>query len=370
MTDIPRPANIEAHWAKLVSPLTGPDPAGLNLIQTPEYRQLREFRSEDDFSLPMGAWERSIKRVDWASVEHLSTDLLCSRSKDLMIAAWLGEAWTHRYGLLGFHSALELVTELLERYPSTLYPREAGEDIHPLANPLIWLMKNYRQLVLRHIALAKDESGADITLDRWHSIQNHLMPKGDPIRQKAILADAQTQHREICESLKKTDLKELQSKLRILNYSHRILERLGVWVDSHLDDDNQPSMFEINETIDRWQTMLLYAMRMRCDAELLPPASEDPRPLEDSTEEPLENATAKIAENPVNEPVTLTSRQQAYVQLQIISRYLKEVEPHSPVPYLLDTAVKWGSMSLHVLLEDFAAAGNEEKKIWQMLGII
>jgi len=46
------------------------------------------------------------------------------------------------------------------------------------------------------------------------------------------------------------------------------------------------------------------------------------------------------------------SREEAFEMLNGVARYFKEREPHSPVPYLIERAVKWGRMPLEEWLKD------------------
>ena len=64
----------------------------------PVFTEIRMAREEDDPSLPMGVWERPLKRADWALIEVRCKTVLTQQSKDLQIAAWLAEAWTRQHG--------------------------------------------------------------------------------------------------------------------------------------------------------------------------------------------------------------------------------------------------------------------------------
>ncbi|WP_214644802.1 type VI secretion system ImpA family N-terminal domain-containing protein, partial [Mycobacterium tuberculosis] len=76
-----------------LSPLEGPEgPAGPPLRYDPVCARIREARTEEDASLPMGEWTRPLKKADWRTAEMLCTEVLQRRSKDLQMAAWLTEA--------------------------------------------------------------------------------------------------------------------------------------------------------------------------------------------------------------------------------------------------------------------------------------
>ncbi|MBN7823393.1 type VI secretion system ImpA family N-terminal domain-containing protein, partial [Bowmanella yangjiangensis] len=115
--------------------------------------RLRELRREDDASLPTGVWQSELKRGDWAALEQLAGDLLRERSKDLMIAVWLGEAWIRRHALAGLAAALELLCELCERYPDTLHPQPEEGDRSWRVFPLEWMIRQYSDTVQTQVAL-------------------------------------------------------------------------------------------------------------------------------------------------------------------------------------------------------------------------
>jgi type VI secretion system protein ImpA len=46
------------------------------------------------------------------------------------------------------------------------------------------------------------------------------------------------------------------------------------------------------------------------------------------------------------------SRQEALKRLEEVARYFRQTEPHSPVAFLVQRAVKWGNMDLNGWLDD------------------
>ena len=79
---------------KLLTPVRGDSAAGRSLRYEPVFTEIRQAREQDDPSLPMGEWERPLKKADWKLVARLCSELIAHRSKDLQLAAWLCEAWT------------------------------------------------------------------------------------------------------------------------------------------------------------------------------------------------------------------------------------------------------------------------------------
>ena len=64
---------------------------------------------------------------NWAEVQGLATELM-ERSKDLRVAMQLLRAWTHRRGLSGFASGLQLIHGLLDGYWDSVHPLLDAEE--------------------------------------------------------------------------------------------------------------------------------------------------------------------------------------------------------------------------------------------------
>jgi type VI secretion system protein ImpA len=64
----------------------------------------------------------------------------------------------------------------------------------------------------------------------------------------------------------------------------------------------------------------------------------------------------------------IRSRDEAYYRLAEAAEYLFRTEPHSPVPYLIQRAVSWGSMPLHELLVELSRGRNDLSAVFDLLG--
>lgn len=69
-------------------------------------------------------------------------------------------------------------------------------------------------------------------------------------------------------------------------------------------------------------------------------------------------------------PVMFTSREEAYQTLKLIAEYLQRIEPHSPVPYLLQRAHVWGHTPLPELLGELISGDEAARKLWKQLGVL
>ena len=75
-----------ADVARILAPLSADAPCGPSARYDPVFTEIRLLREEDDPQLPMGQWERPLKRADWPAIEARCIDMLGFRFKDLQIA--------------------------------------------------------------------------------------------------------------------------------------------------------------------------------------------------------------------------------------------------------------------------------------------
>src|SRR5262249_7956441 len=154
----------------LLAPLHDGEGAGVWLRYEPIYQQIRSARHEDDATLPMGEWERPLAKADWKAVASMCSDALRTRSKDLQLAAWLCEAWTHLYRMEGFVAGATLLNELVERYWGTAWPGIEEGDSEARCAPFSWINDTLALVLILHVPLIRIEGrepAADVNLYDW-----------------------------------------------------------------------------------------------------------------------------------------------------------------------------------------------------------
>ncbi|MFM1659064.1 type VI secretion system protein TssA [Pseudomonas aeruginosa] len=344
----------------LLEPIDPGRPCGPSLRYDPDYDRLRELRREDDSSLPTGVWQAEAKRADWAAVEQLASELLQRRSKDLMLAAWLGEAWLQRGGLGGLQRALVLLAELCERYPEEVHPQAQDGDQSWRVPPIDWLLRRYAELLHTRLPLMGQGAFAEITLYAWQRLQRQQVASGDSKSAKAALEAAQLQQKKLDEALRAEPLVQWQRKQASLLACQQQLLRLEQWCDRCLGE-LAPSCQPLREVIAQWLALLKEFIAMHPQA----PLSEEQPPVAEA------DASEGDADGEESVPASApTSREDAYRQLLLIADYLARTEPHSPVPYLIKRAVEWGNKPLSELLAELINADSEARRVWSLLGVL
>ena len=339
----------------LLAPIPGPLPCGPSLRYDPGYDQLREWRRADDASLPAGVWEHEHKQADWVAVQTLASQLLCERSKDLMIAAWLGEAWLHRQGLAGLNAALALVCNLCERYPLDLHPQPEDGDQSWRVTPLDWLVRRYGEVLLVQLPLFDDSDAP--SLHAWQQLQQRQVQANDSKGAKSRAEEAVLLRKKYVERLRAVPASHWRDGLNHLQQSQQWLSQLEQWSDTWLGV-LAPTVTPLREVIKAYTALFKEFIAMHPSVAAQPALMETPTA---SAEAALPTAA------PTGAPA---NRDDAYRQLTLIAEYLTRTEPHSPVPYLIKRAVEWGHKPLNELLSELLSADAESRRVWTLMGVL
>lgn len=132
---------------ELLEPIDETNPSGKDLRYDSLIDSIRDARSEDDGSLPMGEWEHQTRRADYPLVASLARTALQTRSKDLWLAVWLGEAYLQIERYDAFEPVLKFLLVLQRDFWASLFPEIEDGDLSLRAAPLHWSLGRYATLL-------------------------------------------------------------------------------------------------------------------------------------------------------------------------------------------------------------------------------
>ncbi|WP_321813913.1 MULTISPECIES: type VI secretion system protein TssA [unclassified Paraburkholderia] len=338
----------------LLQPIPGDEPCGVSLLHDPALEAIKAARREDDPSLPQGVWQTELKIADWAAVEARCVDLLTRKSKDLMVAAWLAEAWLRQCGWDALPAGVGLITSLCERYWDTLHPLPSDGDWEYRAAPIAWIAGQFPGLLAGRIGLCEGGDIGAITLAQYESAQRAAIALAErkdvpAARREEAKREADAMTAAVC----KASPEALQVRLRAIDTALEISLRFDAWLTSSLECD-APSFHALVDVSGRARHQIMEWLQMH-------PGWQDmnrPNNAIDSTSA-ADLTTSGTVEGRIPQMATrLQSRELAYQQLAIIGEFLLQYEPHSPVPYMIQRALEWGAMPLPELLRQLTEEGR------------
>lgn len=375
----PPPAVVEDGPAEdLLAPLAGDDPCGASLRYEGTFDAVRDARRDEDPNLPQGVWETDVKRADWPAVARLCEDALATKSKDLHLALWLTEAWTHIEGLRGFRRGLDLTSSLCEEYWRDIHPKiDEDGDLDYRLGPLRWASDQFA-ILLRLVPVTAPTSGDvhPMRLKDWEDVL-----RLENLHQRDAKAAAREQKRyatraQFDAAVDSTPVDYYIDLVPVTEACLGELERLDLFLEEHCPKD-APSLTRIRTVLQDIETRARNWMEAKGgtlpgDPEDMPEMPDDAVEIQDTdglaqegnimTQAP-QAAARQVSAGPIQ------SRAEAYKRLGEAADFLIKAEPHSPVPYLVKRAVAWGNMSFGELLVELVEGGGDHQRVLRLLGL-
>ena len=351
--------------AALLSPIAGENPGGENLQYSGVYDEIREARRADD-TLTKGDWETEPKQSEWYKVVDLTTNALTSQSKDLQIAAWLVEAIVVQHGFVGLRDGLLLLQGLHEQYWDQLYPPIDDGDLEARAN-ILAALDTHLELPLKSVPLTKSETGVDYSYLQWEDSVKFDFPENletldaDAYSRAANLkAEAEAANKTTSDLWRKAKDKTrrafYEETFATLNICWQLFQTLDQLIDQKFGRQT-PGLGTIRKSLDAIKTLVEKLVKEKRILE--------PDPVAEATS--TDTGTNGEGNSSSSDPVQ--GRAEALRKLAEVAHYFQRTEPHSPVAYLVQRAIKWGQMPLELWLEDVIKDNGVLGQLRETLGL-
>jgi type VI secretion system protein ImpA len=338
---------------ELLQPLPGDDPAG-DTVPFDVRQKLEEFRKEvnpSDFDPEDPLRPSEQKRADWASVEKLAIETLSTTSKDLLVAARLTEALTKQYGFAGARDGLQLLRRMVTERWDAINPKIEDGDIEVRAGPLNWLGdpdKGSRfPNTLRGVPLAEAGENA-FGWAQWKLVQDGKSPLGADAFEQAVMA---------------TSAEQCQRQAEDIDQAVQELSQLDEALVAKMES-GAPELFGLKQALEQCQT-LAHQLLARKGGAILPEQNG-------ASEELAGEAGGEAGADASGAPAALRrarTRGEIYRQLHELSAQLQQMEPHSPIPYLIQRACELGALPFPQLMRALIRDENIINEMSRELGI-
>jgi type VI secretion system protein ImpA len=371
MTSVAPVVDIEA----LLTPILGENPAGSNLQYSGLHDEIREARRSEE-NVEKEGYQTGAKFADWDQVTNLATDALATQSKDLQVAAWLAEALVKVHGFAGLRDSLKVMARLHEKFWDNLFPEIDEGDLEGRANSLSWLDRQ-TALAIREIPLTKGQ-GDNYDFNQWEESKEFDIPenldsldssaqekfqalKAQAVREKKTTGE---QFRVAKNKTRRAFYEELNT---VLNESWQAFQALDKMMDQKFDRQT-PGLGDLKKTLENIRQVIDKVVKEKRIAE--PDAVEA-------------TGTSNEGESPAQESAgspgyggslggtagAIRGRVEALRRLGEVAEYFQKTEPHSPVAYLVQRAVKWGQMPLDKWLQEVIKDSTVLEHLRETLGM-
>ena len=339
----------------LLQALPFPDqPCGGDLSFSAAFDQIQEARRFDDPTLAQGEWVSEVKEADWKGVIKLCEALLVAQTKDLRVAGWLTEALGRTRGLAGLADGHTLTAALCETFWNDIHPQAEDGELEQRIGALDWLLAQTTRL-LREIPLTASPKGRYSLADLEAARANARNPGGADDSSARLTLDG------FDAALHDTPPPHFIDGLRDAERLKAALGTLQATLDARLGDAAPAFGPALDVLDDVTRSHRRHAPAADAPADpALSATTAAPAPADTA---PRETPAVAAAGGPPR------NRDEALRQLEEIAAFFRRTEPHSPVAYLAEKAVRWGSMSLHEWLRSVVRDDSALLRVEELLGV-
>nr|WP_294553743.1 type VI secretion system protein TssA [uncultured Rhodopila sp.] len=356
-------------FAGLAAPLPGDTPAGADLRQdfSPQslYYRLRDARAE----------AREIERrtdndpaadagipTQWRTVRDLAVKALREQTKDLEIAAWLTEALVRLDGLQGLAAGSSLIADLArDLWDHGLYPRPDEDGIETQVAPITGLngQGNDGTLMqpLRKTVLFPGADGAPVTY--WQYCQSEdLETVTDAARRKQRLAANVIPLADMATAARQAGGARWTAVRASLKSALSGWLRMAEILEEKAGSDAPPTS--------RVRDLLNAVLKIATTYAPPEPETADETPPGTEAANGAPGAAVAVSAASASRPVT---REDMLRELEKIADFFRRTEPHSPLAYTLEEAVRRGRLTWPELLSEVVPDEKVRSGMLVMLGI-
>lgn len=349
--------------AELTAPIN--EGSGEDLSFSTLFDQVKEARRADPDYLTQGDWQTDLKSSDWDLTLTLAAQGLARQSKDLMLVAWLSEALAHKHHFTGITFGLTLAERILDNFWTDLFP-SLEDGVDERAARLAW-MKTSLADVVGGLPITQGQQYGLLRYDESRHVEN--LGLQNPQAMRAALDEGKINAEVFQRSVVLTDSDHLRLKAGEIAASLNACQRLQNTADRLFGHD-APSFAGLHDVLSRAGQLAEKLLKDR-GIELNPaPAAPTPAVSENAGVQPTGAAMTQTQQDLPATPLRTTpqNRDEAFTLLAGIAQFFKQTEPQSPVPYLIERAIKWGNMPLEGWLNDVIKDSNVVDNIRDVLG--
>jgi type VI secretion system protein ImpA len=299
---------------------------------------------------------------NWDRVKTLAIELLATQSKDLWVASWLIEALAREDGFAGVRDGYQLVRELCERYWDTVHPRPGeGEDLRQTLSQLAGLNGEGSDGTLVapicRIPITRNSAGEGYTSADYLDAAD-LANKDPMIRNKRVAQGVPTL--EIFErAVNETPAPFYVALVADIAGAINEFKQLTVFLDDRCGKSADgyslsPPSSNISNVLDDCLSRVKHVGKAKLPANVLG---------DESRTDGKAVATSDTVSSSVQD------REEAFRALLRVADFFRRTEPHSPVSYALEQAVRWGRMPLPELMAELVTDESARRQIFLRTGI-
>lgn len=314
---------------------------------------------------------------DWNPILSSAQSILKDRSKDFEIAAWHIEAMMRVNGFAGLRDGFHLLRKLTKRYWDTIHPRPDEDGLETTVAPvvslngqdgpgtLIWPISNIpifqgKQWGAWQCRQAQSLEGVEPDVLEERIAEGAVSPEmlraavqeTPPEFFRGLMLDIEEAIEAVteCEQVFNEKCGETEGGYEFAPTTRNIVEALNEVlsairsVTAGIDLDSRPEVIEQSDEAAEDGAVSDFQGNQQLAAQ---------------SNSPMFGGTAGIVQ----------TRDQAFRAIQELADHFKKTEPHSPVAYLLEQAIRWGRLPLPQLMNELIYDQQMKDDLFRVMGM-
>ncbi|MFO1066464.1 MAG: type VI secretion system protein TssA [Pirellulales bacterium] len=302
----------------------------------------------------------------WGYIADQCAEILTRYSKDTRVLVWLFESMLRVNNFAGLAEAFRICTNLLDQYGTSIYPEAESAEEPEFALQFLDGLNSSRSLLDGILRVSFSEYGQFHYFSYLAAGQlESLAPEQrQEMRDSGALA-YEDFDRAIRDS-DKSDLKRFAASITTTIAEARSADDILNRLSGKMHFGFSTIIAEL-EKVQKWFAELAEA---KLADEAASSGSDESADLSDGEASGSNGpGTATAVGGGVSVSSVIESREQALKSLLKVAEYFRKTEPHSPLSYALEQAVRWGRMSLPELLKELLDGSDALDGVFRRVGI-
>lgn len=334
----------------LLEPVSDDNPVGIDIRQdtspSSSYYSIKDARNSARTAERNSMFDGGSSEADenWRKILELAPNILKNDAKDLEIASWYTEALIRRYGFSGLKVGFSIIKQMIDKYWDTLYPLPDEDGIETRVSSLTGLNGEGADGVLiapiRNAKITEDIQPGPFNY--WQYTQALDIQKISDDDSRAEKSNKIGFNIDDFDNVVAGSSDEffinLKNDVLTCIAEYRDISRM---LDEHCGKMDSPPTSNIINALESTLCVIKHVAKYKL-------------PDESSNEEEFNGNDTINQSSPdaLSTAGQIKTRVDAFRHLNEISDFFRRTEPHSPISYALEKAVKWGDMSLSELMKE------------------
>ena len=327
------------------------------------YSLIRDARKAARAAERMNIFDGTSADADehWRKVLELAPKILQTQAKDLEVACWYTEALIRKAGFQGLRDGFTILHQLIERYWDGLFPQPDEEGIATRAAPIAGLNGEGAEGVLlapiRSTHITEKQPPGPFSLWQYKQALDIQRVSDDQSRNEQAAKAGFT----LADIQKAVDLSSETFYLNLRDDISRCLEeyqQISQLLDERCGSQYSPPTSNIINILRETLGVINHIAKHKL-----------PVPVTDESANAATTADGAAGGRSTAPTGPIKTREDAFAQLHYISQFFRNTEPHSPISYVIDKAVKWGNMSLGDLMNELIPDNNSRDVYSSLTGV-